>query len=585
MNTRIPGSLAGLAIALAAGDVYAQAAVDWSALERSRTNAAKPTTTSITAEDLRSRVFIFADDSMRGRVLGDRGNVMGTRYLAEELKRMGVEPAGENGTYFQLVPIVERAFDESSRVRVGDMSLEAWKDYVMRDQGPGQRSIDGVPTVWGGVWGDPSRMIPREAAAGKVVVLTGRPSENGSGIQGLPNRQQVSAYFENAAAVMVVGVENLPPGSIPAYKQPTGGMRNDRPEPIVSYYYVTAPVARAVFDADPAGLAAGTPGRPFSGNAAIKEAPAPAFVQNPAYNVIGIIRGSDPVLRNEYVAIGAHNDHVGMEPRAAAHDSTFIINRLFKLQGADDVDPKLTPADVARVNSMLADIRRKTNGASARIDSVYNGADDDASGSMSVLEMAEHFVGQRVKPKRSMLFVWHVGEEAGLFGSEWFTDHPTVPRESIVAAFNMDMVGRGDATDVTGVTKDGKQIRGSDNYVQLIGSRRLSKELGDLVEKVNTAKSHKMALDYSLDADGHPQNIYCRSDHERYARYGIPVVFFTTGGHSEYHQLTDEPQYLNYPHMQRVANFVKDVAIETANLDIRPRLDRPKPDPKAPCQQ
>jgi hypothetical protein len=137
---------------------------------------------------------------------------------------------------------------------------------------------------------------------------------------------------------------------------------------------------------------------------------------------------------------------------------------------------------------------------------------------------------------------------------------------------------------VTGVTKDGKQIRGSANYVQLIGSRRLSTELGDLVEKVNKDKKHNMDLDYSLDADGHPQNIYCRSDHYEYAKFGIPITFFTTGGHADYHQLTDEPQYINYAHMQRVVDFVKDIAIEVAN-GKRPTVDKPKPDPNGVCRQ
>jgi hypothetical protein len=149
----------------------------------------------------------------------------------------------------------------------------------------------------------------------------------------------------------------------------------------------------------------------------------------------------------------------------------------------------------------------------------------------------------------------------------------------------MDMVGRGEASDVTGSAKDGKPIRGNPNYVQLVGSRRLSTELGDLAEKVNKDKKHNLSFDYSLDADGHPQNIYCRSDHYSYARYGIPIIFFTTGGHADYHQLTDEPQYIQYDHMTKVVNFVRDLAVEVGNAPNRPRVDKPKPDPKGVCQQ
>ena len=573
----------GIALTLvctAASSVFAQSATDWSILERSRTHAPKPTSTAISAEDLRTRLYQFADDSMRGRVLGDIGNVKGTAYIAAELKRLGLEPAGDNGGYLQLVPIVDRVFDENSRLRIGDQALEASKDYALRSLAPGDRSVDGVPTVYAGVWGD-SKLISRDAAAGKVVLLTVKPDEAGAGLPGLPNRQLVVTYFQQATAVMVVGLEKLPPQNVAAYKNPGGGPKVEHPDPHVSYYYITAPVARAVFGAEPATLAPGTAGRSFAGNAAFAENP----IAQPGYNVVGIVRGSDATLKNEFVAIGAHNDHIGIEQREpAAHDSTYVVNHLFREQGADNPDAKLTRADADKVNALLAEIRKKTNGASARIDSVYNGADDDGTGSMSVLEMAEYFAGQRVRPKRSLLFIWHVGEEEGLFGSEYFTDHPTVPRESIVAELNMDMVGRGAASDVTGQTKAGALIRGNENYVQLVGSRRLSIELGDLVEKVNKDKKHHMSLDYSLDADGHPQNIYCRSDHANYARYGIPVVFFTTGGHADYHQLTDEPQYIEYDHMTKVVNFVRDLAIEVAN-GPRPKLDKPKPDPKGACQQ
>jgi Zn-dependent M28 family amino/carboxypeptidase len=221
----------------------------------------------------------------------------------------------------------------------------------------------------------------------------------------------------------------------------------------------------------------------------------------------------------------------------------------------------------------------------ARRDSISNGADDDGSGSVSVLEIAEAFATARTRPKRSILFVWHTGEEAGLFGSQHYTDHPTVPRDSIVAQLNMDMVGRGRTSDITGETKDGTLVHGGPGYLQLVGSRRLSTELGDLIEGVNRDEKLGFAFDYSMDANGHPQNIYCRSDHYEYARYGIPIVFFTTGGHSDYHQVTDEPQYIDYDHMAQVARLVHDAAWKIANLEHRIAVDRPKPEPRGACVQ
>jgi Zn-dependent M28 family amino/carboxypeptidase len=273
-----------------------------------------------------------------------------------------------------------------------------------------------------------------------------------------------------------------------------------------------------------------------------------------------------------------------MGAASVAHDSMYIVNHLFRTSGADDPDPQLTPEQQRQVNQQLAEVRRRTGGASAREDSVYNGADDDGSGTVSALEIAEYFAS-RPRPKRSLVFVWHVGEEEGLYGSEYFTDHPTVPREQIVAQLNMDMIGRGAASDVTGQAKEGGLLHGGPGYVQLVGARRLSTELGDLAETVNRTGRHGLRFDYAMDANGHPQNIYCRSDHYEYARYGIPIIFFTTGGHADYHQVTDEPQYIDYDRMAQVAGFVADLATHLANLDHRPVVDHPKPDPHGNCVQ
>src|SRR4029079_9270061 len=150
-----------------------------------------------------------------------------------------------------------------------------------------------------------------------------------------------------------------------------------------------------------------------------------------------------------------------------------------------------------------------------------NGADDDGSGSVAALEIAESLVASP-RPRRSILFVWHTAEEAGLLGSGWFTDHPTVPRDSIVAQLNMDMVGRGTADDVP---------RGGPRNLQIIGAQRRSTELGNVIDSVNARRAEPYVIDYSFDAPRHPLNRYCRSDHYMYARYGIPIAFFSRGYH------------------------------------------------------
>lgn len=575
-------STSAMCVTLLAHMALAQTAPDWQVLLRDRTHAPHATSTAISAEDLKTRLYIFADDSMQGRLLGQPGNVKATDYLAREARRIGLEPAGDNGTYFQTLPFVERRLADNRPLHLGETVLRLGEDVIIRDQGAGARSIDGAPVVFGGLWGDSSSLISPSAATGKLVVLATKPTESGGqSSPGIPNRGQVSAYFADAAGIAVIALDYVLPANRVAFLQPGIVLQDEHPVATPQYLYVSAAVGRLLIGTDVVLARPGASGRPITGNPAYRETP----IANPARNVIGILRGSDPVLRNQFVAIGAHNDHIGTISPPIAHDSAYVIDHLFREHGVDDDRPSLSTENVARVNAILADIRTKTHGASARLDSINNGADDDGTGSVSVLELAEYFAGQHARPKRSLLFVWHVGEEEGLFGSQYFTDHPTVVRDSIVAQLNIDMIGRGDASDVTGTTKDGATIHGGPSYVQLVGSRRLSTELGDLAEKTNRDGKHDLTFDYSLDADGHPENIYCRSDHYSYARYGIPVIFFTTGGHADYHMVTDEPQYIDYEHMLRVVNLIKDVTLKVANLDHRVVVDKAKPDPRGVCRQ
>jgi hypothetical protein len=306
-------------------------------------------------------------------------------------------------------------------------------------------------------------------------------------------------------------------------------------------------------------------------------------VSKPGRNVVAILPGSDAKLKGQYVAIGAHNDHIGFRSRGPVdHDSVKAYMQVVRPQGADSDDRAPTADEAIRIKAIIDSLHAVN---SPRPDSIYNGADDDGSGSMTVLEIAEAFAKGTQKPKRSILFVWHTGEEQGLWGANYFTANPTVPRDSIVGQLNMDMVGRGAATDVTGEDLEKKPLMGGEGYLQLIGSRRLSTEMGDLLETINKDKKFGLRFDYGMDANGHQQNIYCRSDHYEYAKFGIPITFITTGGHADYHQVTDEAQYIDYPHMTVIAQFVMESAMRIANLDHRLVVDKPKPNPKAECVQ
>jgi Zn-dependent M28 family amino/carboxypeptidase len=178
-----------------------------------------------------------------------------------------------------------------------------------------------------------------------------------------------------------------------------------------------------------------------------------------------------------------------------------------------------------------------------------------------MLEIAEQLVRER--PARSIVFVSHQGEEAGLLGSRWFVDHPTIPLASVVAAHNMDMMGKGRAEYVK---------FGGRNSLQALGARRLSRQFGDIIDSVNANSAEPMALDKSWDVPANPLNRFCRSDQVSYVLKNIPVTYFSTGYSPDYHQLTDEPQYIEYEHSARAARFIHDVMLAVANLPQRPAI-------------
>jgi hypothetical protein len=296
--------------------------------------------------------------------------------------------------------------------------------------------------------------------------------------------------------------------------------------------------------------------------------------RGPARNVVAIIPGSDPALRGEYLSITAHNDHIGFTHRPVDHDSLRAFNTVVRPLGADSPPHAPSTEEAARVRVILDSLRRVR---APRPDSVNNGADDDGSGTVALVELAQAFAAGGVKPRRSILFVSHTAEEKGLLGSAWFTDHATVPMDSIVAEIDVDMIGRGSARD---------RSAGGPTYLEVVGLRRLSTEYGDWFEAVNAKEPTPFVFNYEYDVAGHPQQYYCRADHYSYARYGVPSVSLSRGSHMDYHQLTDEAQYIDFPDYARLTQLVFDAALFVANADHRPALSVPKPtNPHAPCRQ
>ena len=523
--------------------------------------AARPTTGAITAADLMSRLYVFADDSMMGRAAGSIYHDKGTTYIARELARLGLTPAGDNGTYFQQIPLIRRTLAANTKLVVDGREFVAGRDFIARDNGPTARDLNGATAIYGGVWGDSATMVAPDQTAGKIVVLV---------VPGvLANRGLVSQHFVNAAGVVVATLDSMPAEIREQLSEPAMSMKGEEAgmPPVPSFLYGSRAMADALLGAPLPTLTRGAMGKSVTGTFAFSELPSPG-----ARNVVAILPGTDPKLRGQYVAIGAHSDHVGFgEP--VDHDSLYAFYHIVRPEGADDGNKPATDKDWPRVRAMLDSLRKVHT---PRVDSIFNGADDDGSGSMGVLEVAEAFATAKEKPKRSIVFVWHVAEELGLLGAAYYTEHPTVPRDSIVGQINIDMIGRGPKALAPG---------GGTGDLQIIGSRRLSTELGNIVDAEGKKFNPPFTYDYQYDANGHPGQYYCRSDHYMYARYGIPVVFLSTGGHPEYHEVTDEPQYIDYDGLARVSQLVYNMAARVANLDHRLVVDKPKPDPNGNCVQ
>ena len=254
-------------------------------------------------------------------------------------------------------------------------------------------------------------------------------------------------------------------------------------------------------------------------NFAVKASTDPLSTQN----VVAVLEGSDPTLRSEYVAVGAHYDHVGV--------------------GNPDQSG----------------------------DRIFNGADDDGSGTVAVLAIAEA-LARGPKPKRSVLLVWHTGEEKGLWGSEWFVDHPTVPLNQIVAQLNIDMIGRSRKAGDT--DSRNANLTGPDE-IYVIGSKMMSSDLGALSEKVNQSYL-KLQFNYKYDDPNDTERFFFRSDHYNYAKRGIPIIFYFDGVHADYHRQSDHPDKIDYDKMEKVTRTVFASLWKLAS-GPRPKVDRQLP--------
>jgi hypothetical protein len=526
---------------------------------------------SIDGTELREWLSYIASDELGGRALHSTGLGLAAAYIENHLRQWGARPAGDGGTsYLQTVPIhgVKSSNRSTLTLQVGGRTRTfvdgegiSFPKFV-----GGKRQVIIERVEFAGYGLDAPRADHLDFAGkdmtGAAVIWLGTRGPrvmNSSSSRGLLTSRNRYATEELRAAA-VIGPESARTGAgrTEAGGGGSGAGGGGRQLPAADFTTserLDLPVTPVVSASDAffelLFSRAPTPYAELKERANAQES-LPSFRLEDvtltfnidanyeivrtqiSHNVAAIVEGSDPAVKDTYVAFGAHYDHVGY-----AEGELVQSGGTLRRQGP-------TPGFVK---------------AGAERDRIWNGADDDGSGTVGLMAMAKAFV-KGPRPRRSLLFVWHTGEEIGRYGSLYFADNPTVPLDSILAQLNVDMIGR---------NRDDKASEANTAY--LVGSDRISSELDAISRAANDALPQPLALSYELNDPSDSEQLYYRSDHYSYAAKGIPVIFFTTGLHPDYHMNTDEVDRIDFEKMTRVAQLIYETGRRLADLDHYPLRD------------
>ena len=509
----------------------------------------------ITAETLKDYLYNVSSDEMEGRDTPSRGLDLTAKFIALNLKRWGFKPAGDDGTFFQKIALRRDIVDPANTsVEIGGRKFGFGEDF-MRVSGSTNGAFSAPVVYAGNGWLVKSKNLnPYQGidVKGKFIAVYGEgaitspqslvPLPEGvtpadlQGNRGTDWADAVTFARQNGAAGVIVLPSKFLQENWSTVKQLFGRTRTyveklaEPPtpnRPSVSVFLASTSFAEAIFANEAQNPLTGTTrnsfdlsaGKNLNFNIALK--PETLYTQN----VAAIWEGGDAKLKNEMVAVGAHYDHVGIQPNARGEDK------------------------------------------------IWNGADDDGSGTVAVLNIAEALSKSPKRPKRSVLLVWHTGEEKGLWGSEYFNKFPTVNIKNVVAQLNIDMIGRSKkADDINPRNKD----LSTETEIYVIGSEMMSSKLGEVTKSINNSFL-KLNYNYRYDDPKDENRFFFRSDHYNYAVNGIPIVFWFDGVHEDYHQPGDEAQKIDYNKMQNVARTIFLTMWELSDLKERPKVDKQLP--------
>ncbi len=467
----------------------------------------------INVEDAHKHLSIIASDDFEGRETGQPGADKAANYLSGEFKRLGLQGAN-NGSYFLDIPLSAISGKVSS-LSINGSALEFGKNFSAEGiTADGNINVAEIVFLSEGSEAD----LNASNITGKVVlVIAAKPV-------GTESARQATVRFQK----IIKNIQAKSPSLI--FVASSNARFRGASERIVIKKPATNTIATVpvfVISTSTADVLLKNSGKTYAQLAEahqvqVVKADISASYQYivkdvKAVDVVGFLPGSDPKLKDEVLVFSAHYDHIGLNP----------------------------------------------NGP----DKVNNGADDDGSGTTGILEIATAFTQAKKQghgPRRSVLFLGNVGEEKGLLGSEYYTDHPVIPLERTIADLNIDMIGR------TGYEHQGKAD--SSDYVYVIGSSMLSTTLHKVNEEANT-KYTNLVLDYKYDDPNDPNRFYYRSDHYNFAKHGVPIIFYFDGEHQDYHKPGDEVSKINFPMLVKRAQLVFYTGWDLANRDKRPVVD------------